>query len=457
MLKQELQWREPYVSYSINRKFSGVIPEGVYKGFVVNASSGMTLSVGPNLEDHPVSIAVFEDSGYSHTVSSSDTTTITLPAGTSGEVYLAIESEYIYGGGGSSSLVLLPSTERTSKQIIIAKLTIPSETTTITDAMIDNTFKTFGDWWKKTSSTSEKGIIEIATDTEVQTGTDQERAVTPSGLSARTATTTRSGLLRIGTPVEAVDFSSAVALTPSNIGNLTSTESRSGIAEIATLAEAQTGTDDYRIVTPLKLAGTSVPRTRTVSAGAGLSGGGDLAADKTISLGTPSTCGKKTTNSSTGQTHTHALTLADLVPSGAVMHFAMPSAPSGWLVANGATVSRITYADLFAAIGTTFGVGDGSTTFKLPDLRGEFIRGHDNGRGIDSGRAFGSAQSDSIEAHSHDIKAWRQEYADTTGGAYAAGSDSGGGGAQQADIVSKETGGDETRPRNIALLACIKY
>ncbi len=70
--------------------------------------------------------------------------------------------------------------------------------------------------------------------------------------------------------------------------------------------------------------------------------------------------------------------------------------PSGWLECDGAAVSRTTYASLFAAIGTTFGVGDGSTTFNLPDLRGEFIRGLDNGRGVDAARALGSAQTGQV-------------------------------------------------------------
>jgi len=64
-------------------------------------------------------------------------------------------------------------------------------------------------------------------------------------------------------------------------------------------------------------------------------------------------------------------------PPGAVIAFARPTltAPSGWLVADGSAVSRTTYAALFAIVSTTFGNGDGSTTFNLPDLRGYFIRG----------------------------------------------------------------------------------
>lgn len=88
-------------------------------------------------------------------------------------------------------------------------------------------------------------------------------------------------------------------------------------------------------------------------------------------------------------------------PAGAVMPFAQSSAPTGWLKCNGAAVSRTTYATLFAAIGTTYGAGDGSTTFNLPDLRGEFVRGLDDGRGIDAARALGSAQADANKSHSH--------------------------------------------------------
>ncbi|KYG64795.1 hypothetical protein AZI86_11360 [Bdellovibrio bacteriovorus] len=79
-------------------------------------------------------------------------------------------------------------------------------------------------------------------------------------------------------------------------------------------------------------------------------------------------------------------------PAGLVSAFSVNTCPAGWLEANGATVSRTTYSALFSAVGTTFGAGDGSTTFQLPDLRGEFIRGWDHGRGVDSGRTFGSWQ-----------------------------------------------------------------
>jgi phage-related tail fiber protein len=88
-------------------------------------------------------------------------------------------------------------------------------------------------------------------------------------------------------------------------------------------------------------------------------------------------------------------------PAGMVAHFAMLAPPTGWLKANGALVSRTAYATLFAAIGTTFGAGDGSTTFALPDLRGEFLRGLDDGRGVDPGRLLGTFESSQNLSHSH--------------------------------------------------------
>ena len=145
-----------------------------------------------------------------------------------------------------------------------------------------------------------------------------------------------------------------------------------------------------------------------------------------------------------------------LTPPGTVIWYAANAAPTGYLKANGAAVSRTTYAALFTAIGTTFGSGDGSTTFLVPDLRGEFARGWDDGRGVDSGRAFGSAQTDGFKSHDHfcsfqsfpngnpnsksgfgynEIELNRSSYGATT----------------------NTTGGTETRPRNIALLACIKF
>tara|TARA_B110000114_G_scaffold184858_1_gene229767 strand:+ start:937 stop:1842 length:906 start_codon:yes stop_codon:yes gene_type:complete len=149
-------------------------------------------------------------------------------------------------------------------------------------------------------------------------------------------------------------------------------------------------------------------------------------------------------------------------PSGAVIYHAANTAPTGFLKANGAAISRSTYAALFAVIGTTYGAGDGSSTFLVPDLRGEFLRGWDDSRGVDGSRSFGSAQAEAFKSHKH---------TSGMGNVYdAASPDYGYNSASRFAPLGRwagtttayfphtsNTGGSETRPRNIALLACIKY
>lgn len=123
------------------------------------------------------------------------------------------------------------------------------------------------------------------------------------------------------------------------------------------------------------------------------------------------------------------------------------SVPAGYIKANGALVSRSAYAWLFGRIGATFGAGDGSTTFQLPDLRGEFLRGLDDGRGVDAARALGSAQSDDLKSHTHSIAV-----GGAVGGSFTAV------GNPASDVRSTSAvGGAETRPRNVAGLYCIAY
>lgn len=83
-------------------------------------------------------------------------------------------------------------------------------------------------------------------------------------------------------------------------------------------------------------------------------------------------------------------------PLSLVAAFAGTAAPAGWTICDGRALSRTDYAELFALIGTTYGAGNGSTTFNIPDLRGEFIRGWDAGRGADPGRVLGTRQKATI-------------------------------------------------------------
>lgn len=145
------------------------------------------------------------------------------------------------------------------------------------------------------------------------------------------------------------------------------------------------------------------------------------------------------------------------VPPSAVQAFARGTAPAGWLACDGSTVSRATYAALFAAIGTTFNTGgEAGTVFRLPDLRGEFVRGWDAGRGVDAARVLGTAQGHALGAHTHGIDAAIASYDNASNTAVVLES-SGSGASDTADRVTRSAGGTETRPRNVAMLYCIKY
>ena len=133
---------------------------------------------------------------------------------------------------------------------------------------------------------------------------------------------------------------------------------------------------------------------------------------------------------------------------GQISYFPTTSAPTGWLVADGSAVSRTTYSLLFGLVGTMYGAGDGSTTFNLPDLRGEFIRGLDLSRGVDTGRTIGSFPAAAVGNHAH---GFQHVSPHANGTIWATGDDPGGNDGTTISV----TGSQETRPRNVALLPCI--
>ena len=157
------------------------------------------------------------------------------------------------------------------------------------------------------------------------------------------------------------------------------------------------------------------------------------------------------------------------VPAGAIMSFAMSSAPTGWIVCNGAEYAIADYGDLHTAIGTTWGSltngsgGAGTTHFRVPDLRGEFLRGFDNGQGNDpdaagrtGGDAVGSSQSGMYSSHSHNIRGGSGDIPDWFGGSSAAYGMLTSGGSAYGGYV-QAAGGNENRPRNKYVQYCIKY
>jgi len=160
------------------------------------------------------------------------------------------------------------------------------------------------------------------------------------------------------------------------------------------------------------------------------------------------------------------------VPAGTVIYTASTATPSGYLLCNGSSISTSTYQSLFSVIGYTYGGSAGQ--FNLPDLRGQFIRGWDAGRGLDSGRNFGTSQTDAFKSHTHLYQdSWEVYDAEATNGLkdafgnpvpYNENSNPQNIAVNDADAGSYEftrltqsTGDVETRPTNVALLPVIKY
>jgi len=211
--------------------------------------------------------------------------------------------------------------------------------------------------------------------------------------------------------------------------------------------------------------------------------GGTLTGDLTLN-GAPSTGNMASTKAYVDTQIGNIPAATDLTPAGTVIYSARSTAPTGYIKANGAAISRSTFSVLFVAIGTQFGVGDGATTFNVPDLRGEFIRGWSDGHTVDSGRTLGSNQGSANLSHAHVASASSSSSVSDPGhshgfnAARAGSGDKGrGGGGSNEPYNSNQTtfgaytgisvststsvsvnsdGGTESRPRNVSLLACIK-
>lgn len=160
--------------------------------------------------------------------------------------------------------------------------------------------------------------------------------------------------------------------------------------------------------------------------------------------------------------------------TGFVKEWLTASVPAGYLECDGAAISRTTYADLFAVLSTTYGIGDGSTTFNLPDFRGQFLRGWDHGAGTDpdaasrtdrgdgtTGDNIGTKQSSQNEAHDH----IQGVYFENLAGQFRNGTGVAGGTQQNAGVVggagvtgvTDDTGGNQANPTNVNVMYVVKF
>jgi microcystin-dependent protein len=150
------------------------------------------------------------------------------------------------------------------------------------------------------------------------------------------------------------------------------------------------------------------------------------------------------------------------MPSGSIIAFGGRNIPNGWLLCSGDTVSRIVYNRLFIAIDSVWGNGNGITTFHLPDLRGQFLRGVSASSNVDTdtllrtakysggntGNKVGSFQNDEFKSHNHNFSALGN-----SGNSLFSGYN----GGNSSNNTTSNTGGSETRPKNAYVYYIIKY
>ena len=160
------------------------------------------------------------------------------------------------------------------------------------------------------------------------------------------------------------------------------------------------------------------------------------------------------------------VTWGSAIPKGMIAPFGSSTAPEGWLICDGSTLNAlqdVAFRDLFSTIGTTWG-GSGEGDFKIPDLRGEFLRGVDKGRAVDVGRTVGTNQDHGIPKLEGGVQSEYNSMYGSSGifkpvlGDNRYGDLTGSGGKgftfTSTDVIPDAP---EVRPRNVAVLYCIKY
>lgn len=268
-----------------------------------------------------------------------------------------------------------------------------------------------------------------------------------------------------GNPIR-ITQSGGIAGAPGSISGLSSPASASYSPSTFTFQSAA--------VTPANLDGASIVLRNLVANSPGITlSPPSLVSDYTITLPALPLSTQPIQISSAGTMTAAPISVSQvdatlagfLAPTGSITMYGGAAAPSGWLLCDGSAVSRTTYSALFSAISTAYGIGNGTSTFNIPDMRGMFPRGVTGAssndpdassrtaiNGGNSGNNVGSVQTDQFESHTHSGTYYQQTGGGGTAG--VAGYGTGAGVTGPGGVPAN--GGNETRPINIYVNFIIK-
>lgn len=302
----------------------------------------------------------------------------------------------------------------------------------------------------KDESASSTAGNRFALNADVSLGADSSTMLQYDSTSSRWRAIGGAGAAGGGDAQTANPLSQFAATTSAQLAGVISDETGSGALMFAT---SPTITTDITIPnTGLHILDTNASHDLIIAPGS------NLTADHTLTVTTGDA--DRTIDVTLGR-HT--------MPIGSVIAWTTGTAPTGTLECDGSAVSRTTYAALYAVVGTIYGTGDGSTTFNLPDYRGEFLRGYAHGSTNDPDRAsrtnaggggtgdnIGTKQDSTYTSHTHAGTSGSLGFflRDTSGPNYEVGTPNTN---AEEGAATAASGGNETRPRNVYVMFCIVY
>ncbi|MCZ5276958.1 phage tail protein [Escherichia coli] len=413
-LVADVQYHEPYLSAALNRKFRGIVDPGFYAGFLPKPGGGMNLLI-TSVDGDKTAGAASVDIGEFYQVTIQHRKDISLALNAGKKYAIVLKGRYLLGEdtyqvNTASHIHAAEFVARTytdsyqlgDGELLVCTVNIPAGVSTITQEMIDTS--------ERINRTIGIDISDSVTSTRSDVAASSlavKKAydLAKSKYTAQDASTTQKGLVQLSSATNST--SEVLAATPKAVkaaydlanGKYTAQDATTAQKGIVQLSSATNSTSEVLAATPkavkaaYDLANGKQAADATLTALAALA----TAADKLpyftgvdrAALTALTSVGRAILGKTSIQSVLDYLGLGEgsALPVGVPVPWPLETPPTGWLKCNGAAFSSEKYPNLAKVYPTN----------KLPDLRGEFIRGWDDGRGIDSGRNLLSAQNDAIQ------------------------------------------------------------